>query len=248
MLTIAAAMRKQPKWGLSISGDSFDLVERPRGGLSLILADGQGTGEAAKRLSGMVVARTANLIAEGARDGAVARAVHDLLYALRGGRVLCTLTVVSVDLYTGTLVVSRNSESPVLLKLGPGPDSPIEVMDEPVEPIGVHDQMKPAIRQWPVTAGMTLVAFTDGLTNAGKRRGRPARLADVVELLRRDEGGEPEVLADHIFDYILDRCAGRPEDDVTVLVLGIREQPQDNRLRTLSVRLPFSTSDIGRRK
>jgi len=242
-MEIQVAVRKLPKWGLELSGDSFDLVERPRGGVSLILADGQGSGAAAKRMSGLVVARTANLIAEGARDGAVARAVHDLLFALRGGKVLCTLTLVSFDLNTGSLVVSRNSETPVLLM---SCDGQVELLDTPVEPIGVHERLKPVIRELPVEAGMTAVAFTDGVTNAGKRTGSRAELATIIGLLRRDPRGNPEVMADVLFDYIMGCCDGRPEDDVTVLVAGIREQSSKGRVRTLALRMPFRISGFRR--
>ncbi len=112
---IGTAVRKTARSGMSTSGDSVDVVERPRGGLSVVMADGQGSGPAAKRISNMVVSRAAGLIAEGARDGAVARAVHDSLYALRGGKIVCTLTILSVDLNTRTFVIARNGNAGALL-------------------------------------------------------------------------------------------------------------------------------------
>ena len=54
-------------------------------------------------------------LGDGARDGAVARAVHDYLYAMKDRKVSCTLTVISADLETETVVISRNSNCPTIV-------------------------------------------------------------------------------------------------------------------------------------
>jgi hypothetical protein len=82
-MEIRIGIAKANKYAVAECGDSVEVAERPRGGISAILADGQGSGKAAKQTSSLVVNRAASLIAEGARDGAVARAVHDYLYAMR---------------------------------------------------------------------------------------------------------------------------------------------------------------------
>ncbi len=38
---ISVAVSKVGKWAVGESGDLLEMVERPRGGLSLVLADGQ---------------------------------------------------------------------------------------------------------------------------------------------------------------------------------------------------------------
>jgi hypothetical protein len=50
------------------------VVERPNGGLSVVLADGQSSGRGAKAISLLVVRKVIGLLAEGVRDGAAARA------------------------------------------------------------------------------------------------------------------------------------------------------------------------------
>src|SRR5690606_15818810 len=98
------------------SGDTVELVERPGGGFSVVMIDGQGSGKAAKTLSLLLSAKAVGLIKDGVRDGAVARATHDFLFAFRHGQVSATLDIVSVDLHSREVVITRNADSPMLLR------------------------------------------------------------------------------------------------------------------------------------
>jgi len=110
-LEIQVAVAKINKYASSESGDTVELVERPHGGISIVVADGQRSGRSAKAISNIVVRKAISLLAEGVRDGAVARATHDYLHTQRGGKVSSELHIVSVDLVTQTLVISRNALS-----------------------------------------------------------------------------------------------------------------------------------------
>ena len=114
-MEIKIGLAKTAKYANEYCGDSCDLAERPHGGISAIIADGQGNGLAAHHTSNWVVSKAVSLINDGARDGAVARAVHDYLYAMKDRKVSCTLTVVSADLETETVVISRNSNCPTIV-------------------------------------------------------------------------------------------------------------------------------------
>src|SRR5574342_885623 len=108
-MEVQIAVAKITKYASSESGDTLEVVERPKGGLSVVLADGQTSGRGAKAVSMLVVRKVISLLAEGVRDGAAARAASDALYTDKNGRVSCTLNIASIDLETGTLVLSRNS-------------------------------------------------------------------------------------------------------------------------------------------
>ena len=112
-MEIQIAVAKTNKYAVSESGDTLETVERPNGGMSVVLADGQTSGRGAKTISAMVVRKVISLLAEGVRDGAAARAASDHLYTERYGKVSATLNILSADLQTGTLVITRNNPSPV---------------------------------------------------------------------------------------------------------------------------------------
>ena len=114
-MEVQIAAAKINKYASSESGDTLEVVERPNGGVSVVLADGQTSGRGAKAVSMMVVRKVIGLLAEGVRDGAAARAASDALYTEKNGKVSCTLNIASIDLETNTVVLSRNNPSPIFI-------------------------------------------------------------------------------------------------------------------------------------
>ena len=86
-LELQVGVAKVAKYATVESGDTLEMIERPYGGLSLVLADGQRSGRAAKLISNLATRKAISLLAEGVRDGAAARAAHDYLRAHRKGKV-----------------------------------------------------------------------------------------------------------------------------------------------------------------
>ena len=70
---IQVGVAKIEKYASSESGDTLEMVERPGGGISFVLVDGQRSGKSAKAISNLVAGKTISLLAEGVRDGAAAR-------------------------------------------------------------------------------------------------------------------------------------------------------------------------------
>src|SRR5512144_3010821 len=114
-MEVQIAVAKVRKYATSSSGDTVEVVERPQGGVSVVLADGQSSGRGAKWISSLVVRKVIALLAEGVRDGAAARAASDYLYTERKGKVSATLNILSVDKQTSTLVITRNNPVPALI-------------------------------------------------------------------------------------------------------------------------------------
>lgn len=239
MPSIVIGVAKRPKEGISESGDTVELVERPRGGFSVILVDGQGSGAAAKRTSHHIVNRAAALIAEGARDGAVVRAVHDALYALRDGRVSATLTLLSVDVEAETLLVSQGGSVPVVLKVTD--EDTMHVLEGTERPLGVHVRVRPKVTHLPLRRNQVVVACTDGVMQAGKRLGQPPfgpqGIADCLRQL--NSGFEAQKLAETILEKAVAADMGRARDDMTVVVLGICTTASQGVVRKLYFECPF---------
>src|SRR3954452_17756865 len=148
MLDVQLAVAKTNKYASRESGDTVEVVERPHGGFSVVLADGQGSGRAAKTLSHLVTTKAVSMIKDGARDGVVARSVHDYLFAYRGGKVSATLVILTVDLASRTLVLSRNSHCPIILA-SPG-ELGLILIEDPSSPIGIYTLTKPVITEIPL--------------------------------------------------------------------------------------------------
>lgn len=242
MLAVELAVAKVAKYAVRESGDSVEVVERPNGGLSVVMVDGQRSGRSAKAISNVAVRKAISLLAEGIRDGAVARATHDYLRTQRGGQVSAELTILSVDLETRTIVISRNTQCPVMIWEQPCENEEARwvAFDQPARTVGVGNRVKPVIAERPLASGQMFVAFTDGVLHAGSRRGGKV---DVTAVLSAECGGQlpsAQYLADCLLNAALAADEHRPGDDTTVVVLRVFDrQPEDPlEVRRMSVSFP----------
>jgi serine phosphatase RsbU (regulator of sigma subunit) len=233
-MEIQIGVAKINKYASSESGDTLEVVERPGGGLSVVLADGQRSGKSAKMISNMVVRKVITLLAEGVRDGAAARAASDYLYTHRDGKVQSTLNIASIDLESKTLVITRNNPLPVLVHGSLAPGS----LAEASQPVGLRRDTRPVLTQLALEAGLTVAIYTDGLPFAGERKGAPMDIAAALERLAA-AGSSPQQIADGLMAEALALEQDRPGDDISILVLGVRP-PASDLVRRMWVRLPLS--------
>lgn len=234
-MEVQVAVAKIGKYATAESGDTVEVVERPQGGISAVVADGQRSGRSAKAISNLVVRKAISLLAEGVRDGAVARATHDYLHTERGGKVSAELNIASVDLVTRTLVVSRNARCPSLLRRG---DTFIW-LDAPSEAVGVYRNTKPSITELPLEAPLTLAIFTDGVWSAGALMGSIIDLPAILKETDPQGAGPAALVADAILDAALRLDHGRPRDDATVVVLKLLPSADESGIRRLVTRIPI---------
>lgn len=232
-MEILIAASKINKYASSESGDTLEVVERPNGGLSVVLADGQTSGKGAKVISNMVVRKVISLLAEGVRDGAAARAASDYLFTERKGKVIATLNVLSVDLQTGTVVITRNNPSPVYI----AHNEKIDSLDSESMPIGTSRNTRPSICEIPVEPGLTVVMYTDGVHTAGERYGRSFDIRTFLDAMLEDQEPSAQEIADDLLNHAIRLDEGRPEDDMSVVVMRVVHRQGDG-TRRLTVRLP----------
>jgi len=216
------------------SGDTVELVERPDGGFTMVLVDGQGHGMPAKLLSLQLTAKAVALIKEGVRDGAVARAVSDYLHAYRGGRVSATLDLLSLDLHAGAVLATRNAEVTGIVRH----EGQYTVLDSTAGPLGFTRHTRPAVWRREMAAGLAVVLYTDGIARAGARFGA---LLDPVAALT--DLGDPDAPAQTLADALLTAAVaadhGRPHDDMTVIALTIANRDEATVIRRLTANIPL---------
>lgn len=236
MLELQAAVAKVGKYASSESGDTIEMIERPQGGFSIVMVDGQGSGRGAKTLSNLVTARAVAMLKDGARDGAVARAVHDYLYGYRNGQVSATLNILSVDFQARSIIMSRNNPLPYYIIDADG----ITSFNEPSTAIGLYTHTKPIIKQHDIREGMMLIGFTDGISQAGTRYGKDMDLGNFLASLRCDGGCTAQETADTILMRAMELDQKRPKDDMSVLVLSARARDDDEpKIRRQHISFPL---------
>lgn len=232
-MEIQIAVAKINKYATSESGDTLEIVERPGGGLSVVLADGQTSGRGAKVISSMIVRNVISLLAEGVRDGAAARAASDHLYIERGGKVTATLNMLSVDLLTNTIVITRNNPAPVYIAR----NDKIDSFSAESTTIGTSRNIRPSISEIQLETGLSIIMFTDGLVDAGIRSGRHMDIQTDLEALLEDQQPSAQEIADTLLEHAIRLDDGRPSDDISVVVVRV-EKRRGDAARRMTVRVP----------
>ncbi len=235
-MEVKIAVSKIRKYAVTLSGDTVEVVERPNGGLSVVIADGQSSGKGAKTISSMVVRKVISLLAEGVRDGAAARAASDALYTERGGKVSSTLNIISIDHQTQTMVITRNNPAPALIAL----NEDVRLLNEQSNPVGLYRGTRPVITEIELEPGLVAIVFTDGLTNAGSRSGELIDLAASYRRLVEIDDLSPQYIADFLLEEALRLDQQRPVDDISIVVVSVTRRTGDQ-VRRMVVSLPLDS-------
>jgi serine phosphatase RsbU (regulator of sigma subunit) len=236
-MEIQIAVAKINQYGSEESGDTLEVVERPNGGVSVVLADAQMSGRVAKAISSMVVRKVISLLADGVRDSAAARAASDALYTEHNGASKAYLDILSADLQTNTLVISRNNPTPIYIVRG----DRIETIPGEANGIGLSRNIKPLISEIALEEGVTVVLNTDGLLKAGHHYGQAIDICTTLDALMDEQQPNPQEIADTILQEAIALDQGRPNDDMSIVVFQVQARDTDQ-IRRMAVRLPFTLS------
>lgn len=225
------------KSGAEYCGDSYSLVER-LGGMTLILSDGHGNTAAAQQTSRWVTQRARTLVLQGKDNDAVARAVHDELYEMKDRKVACALTIFGVDAETESVAIGRSGQTPVYVWT----EEYETAYDDEATALGMSRSVNPQTYELPLAQGMILVAVTEGVRTAGKKRGG-AHFEEgrLWEIIRGNPAEDAEFIAKNILEYALTLDQEQPAEDMTVAVLGVSPDKTENTgVSFLSASYPIS--------
>ncbi len=234
-MEIQIAVAKINKYDSPEGGDTLEVVERPTGGVSVVLADGRTSSCEGKIISTFVVRRVIGLLADGVRDGAAARAASDALFSEKDGKETAYLNILSADLQTATIVISRNNPAPIFV----AQREMVECLNSEAEAIGNSRNIRPVISEIPLEHGTTVVVYTDGLSNAGKHIGQSIDICTLLESLLEDQEPSSQEIADTILSEAVRLDHNRPNDDMSIVVLRVYPRETDQ-VRRMTVRIPVS--------
>ncbi len=229
-MELRIAVAKVDQYRSTQSGDTVEVIERPNGGISAVLADGKINGISNKGISTMVSHRVISNISEGVRDGAAIRAASSRIFAEHTGNVQSNLNVISTDLLSNTILISRNSPVPVFIIS----DGQVDCLSAESEPIGLHAEVSPSIVELPINPGLTVIVFSDGVFNAGQTANQNLDLCTTIEALIEEQEPTAQEIADFILNQAVRLDDGRPNDDMSVVVMTISPYSMDQ-IRRMNV-------------
>jgi len=237
-MDIQIAVSKINKQVAMESGDTLEAIERPSGGISVVLADGRGSGSEHKKVSSQVVHKVLSLIGEGSRDGVAAKTVSDYLFDEYKGVKTAFLSILSVDLQSQTITITSNNPVPIFVSQ----KDRVDCIAGQAVPIGSKPNITPAITQLPLDDGITVIIYTDGLAKAGANLGIPLDICTLLESLLEDQNPSAQYIADTILAEAIRLDQSQPQDDMSIVVLRITSGEKD-RIRRMVIGLPVTEEE-----
>ncbi len=233
-MEIKIAIEKIDKDPTSLSGDTVEVIERPNGGISIVLVDGIFENIKSKRISSVVTNRVLNSISQGIRDGASIRLAAQNIFTEYQGKVHANLCVLSIDLQTNTIILSRCNPIPAFVIRG----EKVDCLSENSESIGIHAEIEPNIIELPIQPEMSVVVFSDGVFKAGYQAKKVLDICTTIEAFIEEQEPTEKEIAEFLLNRSIRLDNGIPEDDMSIVVLQVSSRPSDL-TRRMSISLPL---------
>lgn len=200
------------------TGDAYDFVTLPRGGVAVVVGDVSGHGIGPALVSMSARARLRTYLGMGVALGeAVSRLHRDLQGEIDDG-TFQTLFVMTLDPARGEIRFVNAGHPPAcLLRAATGE---FEALTRTGPALGwPHDEQYQPAGPIELAPGDLLLAYTDGIVEA--RRGKEELFGE--DRLRRSlalrRGGSAQGVVDGLVGSVKEFCGGRAEDDLTLVAL-----------------------------
>jgi len=222
-MELQAAIAKVDRFSSVEQGDKVEIIERPHGGISIIMAEGKLGGRRSRIIAMKAVHSILNLIASGLHNGASSRIVLSNIFEEHKGKAQVKLHIISCDLESQSIVITKNNITPV-----------VTVFDGAAEYLRFDGTIEsdhcasPSVFQFEIKEGRDFILVSDGILQAGSQYEQPLDLRVLVESLFEDDEPTVQNLADAILNQAISQDLGRPRDDMTVTVLRISPSPSTN--------------------
>lgn len=199
------------------SGDSYSFCEADTGRLLMLLSDGVGSGEAARRESERVIEMMERFLEAGFGKETAVQMVNGALVTTGQEQVMSTLDICDIDLYTGNCEFVKVGAACTYIKRG----RLVDRISAQNFPLGVFGQINPEIQTRTLLSGDYVIMLSDGVLEA-LSEGVGEQV--LPEIIGRMEYRNPGEIANQILAYAIGQSRGRIRDDMTVLVAGIWDQ------------------------
>jgi len=204
------AVASKPKTGNAVTGDAFGDVCMERG-IGIILSDGMGTGEEARRLSVRTV-ELAESFFRASLSGEMIKELMDTVF-LNNRDGFSTADILETDLYEGSAKFLKIGASSSFIMR----DGRIKTIYSTSLPPGLVAEEKIEAKEIALKDGDIIIMMTDGVTDA---------LTDkddgewIGEILDRIGSRDPRFIADNILNEA-EKIRGIASDDMTVCAIRI---------------------------
>lgn len=207
---------KITKQGEKISGDNYVFFESPEKKFHGILSDGMGSGEKACEESEAVIDLAERFLEGGFSQELTAKMINDTLLVSGEGKNMSTLDLCSIDLYTAKAWFLKVGAAYGFLKR----DSYVEKIPSISLPLGVFYDLEMNEYTKQLLDGDYVFLFSDGILDYFYGKEGEEFLKEIIAQIPYKR---PAEMAGHVMKHAIAASKGNVKDDMTVLVMGIWE-------------------------
>ncbi|MFC5216418.1 SpoIIE family protein phosphatase [Streptomyces coerulescens] len=199
--------------GMEIGGDFYDLIRLGDSAAAAVIGDVQGHNAAAAALMGQVRTAVHAHATLGTPPDQVLHRTNRLLTDLAPD-LFTSCLYVHLDLARGRVSLASAGHPPPLLRLPDGETRPVDVPPGPL--LGIEPDAVFPLAEIPLTEGMLLAFYTDGLVEAPG-----IDLEDAINRLAQHLADADDRDLDQLIDTLLSSAATTAQriDDIALLVL-----------------------------
>lgn len=203
-----------PREGNEVSGDIFSIMKLKEGRQVCILADGMGTGEAAREESRYVVELMEQFLVSGFKEEETARLANSMLtFGLERNR-FASFDFFSFHLYTGMMKIMKSGSAATFVIR----KDEVEIIESKTPPAGLLWDVEFDVLYKKLYDGDKIILVSDGVLDRLPAEKPERKMAEILPQLCE---GTPQQAAEKILHWSLEQKAEPPSDDMSILVTYI---------------------------
>lgn len=198
------------KDGSDKCGDTHSVVRLKDDKFLVALSDGMGSGKQAENISDASLSLIESFYKAGLPNELILNTVNKLL-AINTDDSFTALDVSVIDLKTCSADFIKYG-SPYGFIIG---DEGVKIIEGNTLPLGILEELKPAVCTTPLCDGDMLLFVSDGVSDAFGSSG------EILDFLRTVPAKNPQTLADEIVNAAVNMNGGEKKDDMTALAVRV---------------------------
>ena len=214
--TLQIGIAKTTKSGSTMSGDTSLQTKLEDGKYLIALSDGMGSGKEAKKASKTAITMLERLLSSGFDKDTSLRLINSTLNAIGEEDMYATLDIAVLDLYAANLEFIKNGACPTYVKNNRN----VQILKSLSLPTGILNDIDLVVYDKDLQDGDILVMCSDGILESSKEyTNKELWLKFLLEEIETDD---MQKIADIILQEAIDNNYGMPKDDMTVIVLKVK--------------------------
>jgi stage II sporulation protein E len=209
---VTTGVAQVPKYGGTISGDSYTFMNTGNGKYIVALSDGMGSGQKAATQSRAAISLLEQFMESGFDKDTAIKLINSILVLKSSDDSFSTIDLSLIDLYDGEVEFVKIGAVPTYLKR----PEVVELVKTASLPAGILCSIQLELVHKKIQSGDLIIMMSDGIYDAFKKEEKDEKALDG--LLEEITSTNPQEIADRIMDEAYTLYGRMPEDDMLVLV------------------------------